>query len=384
MCVVSHGASASRWVQFALLYLNLCFVLLGTLSTHAYTDHIKDIHNNAAVIQIHGPKGWLPQDLSKLQLFFSPAIEQGIDYSVWEEPNKHTLPDHLRQLRQLHPTTLHVLLTPGKTWVKDMTINTTQNLRLVNIRNGNKDIHGYKNSRRGQGKEDVVARILHDPTPLPLCSLGLELPGASAALQKMVNTTLFHCQRPLIILSQLLKWKLFNTLDLLLLQPKILIVDATGQDRLTAAKSVDKFLAAHSVLDVVWEPLTEQEPPYWILMPRPLGMPGHLFAMLDILQWRSVRQPLITAEGACQQMPGVNCATGCSNTKLAGITGSGYSADAFNIFNVLREGFFRFEPVQAFPSTLGIRSTPPSECLSDIYICDPCGALFLSLSCHSV
>ena len=223
----------------------------------------------------------------------------------------------------------------------------------------------------------------------------LQLPGASPELQRHVDHVLLHCHDPLIIPSRDLKWKHYRSLSLLLLQPAILFVngsdqssatgagsesDSDGGDKamLRAAKSVDRFLAAHSVLDVVWEPMTPAEPQVWILMPRPLGMPGHLFAAMDALQWR---HPLVThthghaASAQDMRVPlhstkggpggaGEGAAGGgapCQHTKLAGITGSGYSADAFNIYNTLRDGFMRNLPVQAFPSTLSKRSTKPCE-----------------------
>jgi hypothetical protein len=147
------------------------------------------------------------------------------------------------------------------------------------------------------------------------------------------------------------------------MKPDVMFVDGTDQSMLEAAKSVDEFLAPHSVLDVVWEPIHVNEPQYWILMPRPLGMPGHLFAMLDLLQWN---HSLVTSDAAFKDPSRFNCSGrecihGCEHTALAGISGSGYSADAFNIYNVLRVGFMRNIPMQAFPSTLGIRTSPPCK-----------------------
>ena len=74
----------------------------------------------------------------------------------------------------------------------------------------------------------------------------------------------------------------------------------------------------------------------------------------------------LAAEGKCEKNDKHCEQQGCANTKLAGITGSGYSADSYHLYNVLREGFMRNLPVQAFPSTLGIRSTPPSKYFNDL------------------
>jgi len=334
-----------------LLPLWCCFVLLSPIEADIYRP-IKDVHNNGARITVYGSKGWLPEDLSKLKLYFSPPLVQNEDFTIWEEASKHTFPEYMKQLRRT-PLALHVLLKPGAVWVKNMDINTTLDLRLINVRNGNKDLHGYKSPIKG--KEDVVARVCNYPEVYPTCPQELVLPGASAELQRKIDNVLHHCQAPWFIESKYLKWRNFHTYELLTMQPNIMFINATGQELRRAAKNVDRFLAAHSVMDVVWEPIHSDEPRFWVLMPRPLGMPGHLFGMLDALQW-SHHDMVASPARRCTD-PKV--CIGCTNTHLAGITGSGYSADAFNIYSVLREGFLRNIPVQAFPSTLGIRSTPP-------------------------
>lgn len=249
----------------------------------AHASGIKEVLNNAASLQIHGRKGWLPTDVSQLKLVFSPPLEQGVDFSIWAEPSNHVIPPRL-QFRRHQPSPLHLLLTPGKKWIKDLSPNTTQDLLLKSVKQGNTDLLGYKHSI--PGKEDVVAKIVAASESMNVCPPNLQLPGATRALQDRLDKVLQHCQNPLIIPSRDLKWKQFQSLSLLLLQPAMLIVTGTDQPMHRAAKSVDRFLAAHSVLDIVWEPLTLDEPQYWVLIPRPLGMPGHMFAAMDALQWR--------------------------------------------------------------------------------------------------
>ena len=100
-----------------------------------YLSFYEDVPNNAAALQIQGPKGWLPADVSDLKLTFSPPLEQGVDFSIWAEPSKHVMPAQF-QIRHT-PTLLHVLLKPGKRWVKKMSAhNSTQDLRLVRVRHG--------------------------------------------------------------------------------------------------------------------------------------------------------------------------------------------------------------------------------------------------------
>ena len=146
-----------------------------------------------------------------------------------------------------------------------------------------------------------------------------------------------------------------------------------------------------------------QEPRYWILLPHPPGMPGHLFALLDWLQWRhptvqqdlqrlqyqyqqrsstvadpsqsttkSVPSSAITSTSTsrrkhfCHLAPDAAadeyaCPLGCPQTKLIGSTASGYGADAYNIYSKLRDGLLHNNPIQAFPTVLGPRLSPPCK-----------------------
>jgi hypothetical protein len=266
---------------------------------------------------------------------------------------------------------LVVLLAPGKRWIKSLPPNGTQDLRLVKITNGKSqsqsqsEVTGYRTTVAG--REDVVATIIAEEMGNSMdpqhrrCPRSLQLPGASEQLQRRVDAVLLHCHDPLFVHSADLRWRQHHSMSLLTMQPAMMFVNGSDQSMLHAARSVDRFLAAHSVLDIAWEPMDEHEPQVWVLIPRPLGMPGHMFAALDAMQWR---HPLVSNDMSFKQPKcvGKQCVQGCEHTKLAGISASGYSADAFNIFNKLREGFMRNLPVQAFPTTLGARTVPPRKC----------------------
>lgn len=360
-------------------------VVLSKVSNQAPACHVgkpfvrpvKEIPNNAAMLKIPGPKGWLPFDVSSLRLTFSPPLTQGEDFSIWAEPNEHSLPEHYQV--KPYPTFLYIILTPGKKWIKEAT-EVSQPLVLTSILCPDPPVAQQINSSLPSTfSATVVGNIILKQNK---CPKSLTLPDASVDLQNKVNSVLHHCQDPLIIRSRDLNWKHYHSLSLLMIQPDIIFVDGSDQKMLRAANSVDRFLAAHSVLDIVWEPLREHEPQYWLLMPRPLGMPGHLFAMLDQLQWK---HPLITGDELWKASTRVNCTgrdciPGCKHTQLAGISGSGYSADAFNIYNVLRTGFMSNLPMQAFPSTLGKRSIPPSRLSSFCLLCHS----FLHITCVTV
>ena len=96
-----------------------------------------------------------------------------------------------------------------------------------------------------------------------------------------------------------------------------MFINGEDQTMATAADKVDSFLAAHGVLDIAWEPFDESEPQWWILMPRPPGLPGHLFALIDTLQWRhpSVQyaESRFSKNKNCRWND-YDCVPGCPNT----------------------------------------------------------------------
>ena len=322
-----------------------------------YASPVPDIPNNAAMLKIKGPQGWIPNDVSRLKLSFAPPLTQGVDYSIWSDPNQYILPDHFQERNVT--SIIYLKLAPGQRWAKvpstDLPVQLVlQSVLCPHTSKGNVTLF------KKLFAPTVVANIVED---MITCPESMTLPGASAELQRKIYSILRDCQAPTIINSCDLNWKHYDSLSLLTIQPPLIIVDGSQQELFVAGKKVDDFLAPHSVLDVAWEPISEDEPRYWILVPRPLGMPGHMFAMLDHLQWH---HPLVTGHNSivnrgrpsCEKN---DCTHGCERTQLAGITGSGYSADAFNSYNVLREGFMRNIPIQVFPSTLGARSIPPCK-----------------------
>ena len=108
------------------------------------------------------------------------------------------------------------------------------------------------------------------------CPTITNLPGASPALLSHVTAILKACQGFKSYPSKRLKRRQFSSLALLELDPPLFLVDGSDQTREAAAKSVDTFLAAHAVLEVAWEPVYPSEPSWWVLVPRPKGMPGVL------------------------------------------------------------------------------------------------------------
>ena len=108
-----------------------------------------------------------------------------------------------------------------------------------------------------------------------ICPQINQLPGTHPTILNYIQKYLIKCQNIKIIKSKKLNYKNFNSLSLLYLDPPIFLID--GSDQLSlydAGTAVDKFLAAHGVLEIIWEPYATSDPKWWILAPRQKGMPG--------------------------------------------------------------------------------------------------------------
>lgn len=145
-----------------------------------------------------------------------------------------------------------------------------------------------------------------------------------------------------------------------------MLVDGSDQSQDRAGSAVDSFLSAHAVLEVAWEPIYPNEPSWWILMPRAKGMPGHLFAMIDALQWQ---HPMVAKaeeyhhksnRDCTRDKQGVeHCVPGCPGTLTKRFIASGYNADTEWVTLPLRKALTLNIPYQVSPVRLGIRGVPP-------------------------
>jgi hypothetical protein len=112
--------------------------------------------------------------------------------------------------------------------------------------------------------------------PKKNCPRITDLPGASPALIKHVRDILTACRGVHIQKSKKLNRRQFNSINLLEMEPPLFLVDGSDQSLNLAAAAVDAFVAAHAVLEISWEPIYVSDPLWWVLIPRPKGMPGNL------------------------------------------------------------------------------------------------------------
>lgn len=329
----------------------------------ASANRVRIFSSQAALIKVALPSGvtslldmTTDDALQSLVIVTYPPLEQGVDFELFSYSRENGLPVEYRTTKRQF---VGLRLLPGKQWIKDIyTASTPKPLFVADIfvckgTTGTKPPFNQDNSTWVQ-----IASIVHKKAPCPKIP---NLPGASKGLQSLVDVTLRECQMPRVVKSARLDWRKVNSFALLSLQPRVLLVDGTDQSLAAASSAVDTFLAAHGVLAIAWEPYTESEPRWWILVPRPAGMPGHLFAMIDTMQWN---HPFVAEAVKYRAMPMCNtsvsgCVPGCPKTKIKGITGSGWGADTGHVVQAFQRFFVDFEPMQAGPFRLGYRYTPP-------------------------
>jgi hypothetical protein len=310
-------------------------------------ENLKEVLINSATLKIIGPLDWVPRDVSNVIVEFNPPLQINVDYIV--RSSKYTIPEKF--ISKPHHTVLTLILLKGRRWIKEHFVGKMP-LTVTNIYCGD-------GPKWDVGKFIQVATIVNKRITCPTIPF---LPDSTPPFVKALRDILQACQSPKIIKSGMLGEKHVRSINLLELQPPIVLVDASDQPLLEAAKDVDHFLARHSVLDVVWEPMDETEPKWWILMPKPHGLPGHVFALLDILQWE---HPFVMhadeyniANGNCtRDIPA--CVPGCPKSAVQTIAPSGYAAVAHFLIQGFQRAIHYNVPFQIAPLTLSQRSTPP-------------------------
>lgn len=314
----------------------------------------RTVFNNEAVLRLSGDFP-LTMNTSLLRLFFSPPLSLNIDYTI-EPVNLYRLPPPYQKETRVNSFRLKLL--PGRTWIPELSSISATNFDAP----PEKQLHTLvltQSKYCGTVGRPIVrsasaVTFAHVQTsPDHPCPTGLEkLPRVSPEFQAYLTDILRFCQHPRILSLSQLHANRINSISLLYLQPPVLLVDARSATLPRASSAIDAFLASHSVLEVVWEPLEESEPRWWVLMPGPLGLPGHIFAMIDRLQWQ---HPKVTdaasrfkANFNCT-MDRAGCTPGCPGTKLVVTWCSGWGADTHRMATELLRSLVDNEPLQIGP-----------------------------------
>jgi hypothetical protein len=285
----------------------------------------KEINNKAASIRLTGR---FPStlDTKHLKLTFLPSMMIDVDYTIEPLTVYRLPPPYQKSKSNMNSMRLLLVNAPDKHWVKN-TGNTSNfmSLFLLNVK------YCAKPTGIKLGEMSMVELANISLSVLPKCPMLSNLPRVDATFQSFIDGILTPCQQPKIIASAQLETKHLSSLSLLYLHPPVLFVDGRGSRNIQdAASLVDKFLASHGVMEVAWEPMEDSDPRWWVLLPRPPGMPGHLFAMIDMLQWR---HPFVTSaasrfNGNYNCTKDKVCVPGCPGSLIVGAWCSGWGADS--------------------------------------------------------
>jgi hypothetical protein len=244
------------------VYAILALIIQLSVTAHACQVkqpffNTKTISDNTAALRIAGPLGWFPSDVSKLGLVFSSPLTLGVDY-VYQQHHSFSVPD-MYQYKPQQGSVLTLVLLPGRSWITEP-CNETCTISLTAVTCDGKSVTPFE--------KVLVAKVT---TRRQKCPHIPHLPDSSESFASFMHDLIKNCQGPKIIPSKQLDWKRFQSITLLRLEPPVLLVDGRDQSMAEAGKAVDKFLAAHAVLDIAWEPFNVDEPQWWVLMPRPPG-----------------------------------------------------------------------------------------------------------------
>ena len=285
---------------------------------------ISKLHTRSIEFSFEGRIDFHIQPLPYIKFQFEPPLIRGDDYEVDYFISENSLPRHHKTRRNFNETSIGVLLKPGKSWIKNnVSAVKPSDLYLVDaIKCASKrDVATYKSESALHVK---VGSFTSKPFTCPTLP---QLPDAQPELSAIIATTLKECANLRILKSKKLNSHRMSSFNFLSPNLVFLLVDASDQPLEAASLAVDTFLGPHSVLQVVWEPYSDTDPKWFVLMPHPVGMPGHLFALLDTLQWE---HPLVNShkgvlEPQCNsthaQNHDQNCVMGCPGTFLARLTG---------------------------------------------------------------
>ena len=294
--------------------------------------------------------------LPHLSFNFEPPLVLNVDYEIDFMKAENSLPPtHSLRRKHAHTNVLGLSLMPGKVWIKDL--NSTKELFITDSVkcSREKDLKSYRPSSSTKTKVRVaIFSEKHGRCPtLP------PLPDATPEFELFVKDVFSSCANVRVVKSRKLSNHRFTSLQFLSPNLLLLLVDASDQPLSDAALAVDTFLGPHSVLDVVWEPYSKEDPTWFFLVPRPRGMPGHLFAMIDSVQWEhpAVLNHKNHEKGQCvdantkEAKP--NCLLGCPDTFIHRVTASGYGADTWHLMLDTRRALAWHDPVQMAPLRMG-------------------------------
>lgn len=372
--------------------MNLSIIICSCLEPMFY-ENKKRLNFDSINLKIRGKN--FPSNDHQLLVQFSNDIQKGLDYEVIPR-DTYTIPKQFQnRKRNDSAEVITFRLLPRRSWEGNVIAADKMNTLQIPLyitkawiefpsKDGNNISTSVKNILMSKVQVAIVTSQRHKSNKMkPKCPAITNLPGMGHNLMKFIQTNLqYFCSNIHILQVYQLKsssssssistisksYSFFNSWSLLYRDPPLLIIDGSGEKNIeSAAEIIDNFVAAHGVLEIIWEPIYPGEPAWWILMPRPKGMPGQLLGMLDTLQWRhpavqksefwKMKQNRNCTKTSSDQQE--SCIEGCPTTMLKRFISSGYNADTEHISGILRKAIAFNTPYQVAPVRLGKRGVAP-------------------------
>ena len=308
------------WLIIALYFSSIILVSCGKYPPHCDNLQIRvlkyanrDIHTRSKYIFFYGQN--VPNNFEYAAIFLaisdsakydhlsnSFSLKQGIDFDVSYMHEFNSLPTAYNKLRQFNLTKFSITLKPGKQWVDTYTLDSKLShvLILQSLVCSDQESQAIAiGSFSNVGDNPAIASSVLSPHHLatikriskPLFALP-PLPRASVELQQLIT----QATRDGILSAHTTTFDQFDStyfvaktsFHLLDLFPQLIVVDATKESNHTWVHlRVDHWLSRYSVLNVAWEPYSEEDPQYWILQHRG-ETDGLIYGIIDQLQFHHV------------------------------------------------------------------------------------------------
>ena len=342
------------------------------------------VYNTAHSILFIGKfVGSLKQPDSSIRVFLIPeTLVQGIDFEVDMMKPENSLPfEFKRSIVSKEETLISLVLKPGRNWIG------SSNFAEIRVKSAfqcsfDKEDSMVQSMAVQTISSDVttltstlIARIaVNSNHPCPILPLH---PSPNSDYNIFINKKLMNCNdknEVIIIPSKQLSTTPLNSLLLLSFNKPLILIDGSDQLFSNVIKAVDNFLGRYSVLYMIWEPYDAKDPLWFVLCPYPRGMPGHLAAIVDTIQYQnpyimkylginSTQHHIIKKKRKeqCTLNITTNCLMGCPKTWLSRITGSGWGADSYHLQLDVRRAVLYNSPYQAAPMTLGLKKSLLSD-----------------------
>ena len=228
------------------------------------------------------------ENISFIKLHFYQDLVQHVDFDIHLMHQENNLPNQWKENRYKNKNISLIgleLINYKKGWAYG---RNTLSLYLVKAYNCDTE-KDYKSLQFVPIKsgEDVqmltpLGRFVNQSQQCPQ----FQFPNTQDDFSNFLTNKLTTCVDVHFLSPDQLAFINYHPLEFLRPNKPIFIINATTSINLAvAAAQVDDFLGKYSVLHLAWEPYELSDLMYFVLVPLPRGIPGHLAAIVDYIQF---------------------------------------------------------------------------------------------------